>query len=232
MEKIYKLPDRCHECNELCISKIEFMQDLPVSKQRQILTNSRLSRYREGDYVFEEGDEVKAIYLIKKGRIKLSTYDVDGRESIIGIFSAYDIIWEGLFLTKSTFPYSAICLTKCEVCKIYRNDFESSVSDPAIAMKTVGLLSKKLHDANVRNKLLSVASPKARLAGFILYRKEHTTDRELVMKLDTIAASIALRPETVSRKMKELEKDGLVKRVGQSGIEIVDFDGLKDAADE
>ena len=48
------------------------------------------------------------------------------------------------------------------------------------------------------------------------------------MRLEEISASLHLRPETVSRKIKELEKEELVRKTGQSSIKILSFQGLHD----
>ena len=87
-----------------------------------------------------------------------------------------------------------------------------------IALRVIGLLSRKLHNANERNLLLTVTDPGARIAGFLLYRSKRSASDTVTLRLGEIAASIHLRPETVSRRLKELERQGLIKRIGQSGI--------------
>ena len=46
------------------------------------------------------------------------------------------------------------------------------------------------------------------------------------MRLEEMAGSLALRPETISRKLKELEREGYVKKTGQSSIKVLDPDRL------
>jgi CRP/FNR family transcriptional regulator len=95
-------------------------------------------------------------------------------------------------------------------------------------MNTIILLSKKLHDANERNMLLSTKDPMARLAGFLLYRVDRSIDDDVVLKLDDIAASVSLRTETVSRKLREMEREGLIERLGHARIRVLDRDSLKE----
>ena len=47
------------------------------------------------------------------------------------------------------------------------------------------------------------------------------------MTLDEIAASVGLRPETVSRTISGFAKDGLVRRAGRGRLLILDHDGLQ-----
>ena len=127
----------------------------------------------------------------------------------------------------SRYPYNGLCATNVECCRIDRENLEKVLQDPMIALRVIGLLSRKLHNANERNLLLTVTDPGARIAGFLLYRSKRSASDTVTLRLGEIAASIHLRPETVSRRLKELERQGLIKRIGQSGIRLMDSDGLR-----
>ena len=53
-------------------------------------------------------------------------------------------------------------------------------------------------------------------------------DEDIILKLDDIAASVSLRTETVSRKLREMEKKGLIERLGHARIRVLDRDALRD----
>lgn len=210
---------------------ILFFSGLSKEQKQKVMQQSIFGERKRGEVIFQENDPVEGVYFIRKGKVKLSTSDNEGRERIIGIFVDSDMIWEGIFMGNSAYPYSAICVTEVEYCWIKREHMENIIKDPAIAMMTINLLSKKLHDANERNKVLSTTDPVAKLAGFLLYRNRYTSQDLITLHLDDIAASIHLRPETVSRKIKELEARGCVERVGKSGLKLVDLPGLQDVFD-
>ncbi len=225
-------PELCTGCCELCASEIAFLQGIPEEKQSLIMQKSIHKTYRKGSTLFHEGDPVDGIFVIRKGSVKLCLNDSEGREKIVGIFSDHDTIWEGIFLEGSRYPYSAVCLNAAHICKIPRADFEDALDDTQVALRVVGMLSNKLHDANERNILLSTVDPAQRIAGFLLYRRQRSAEKWITLKLDDIASSVALRPETVSRKLKELEKAGYIRKHGQSSFEIVDFRGLEEFSKE
>lgn len=217
---------RCKSCCERCIEKIDFLAGIPRNKQEMLMKLAVYEAHAKGDAIFMEEEPVDSIFIIHKGRVKLSAFDSEGREQIVGIFAEHDTIWEGVLMEGSRYPYAGICLTDVECCRIYRRDFEQAIREPEIALRVIGLLSKKLHDANQRNILLSTNSPKSRLAGFLLYRSRHSASDMVTLRLDDIAASISLRPETVSRKLRELDKEGLIQKTGQSTIRIMDVEAL------
>lgn len=218
----------CEECGGFCTTNVPLIEGLPVHEQISLMEHSTHENLRKNSYLFREGEQVDSICIIRKGRVKLCRYDSLGREQIVTILAEHDIIWEGMFLDGSVYPYSAVCLTNASICTIHRDDFIKIVNDPQAAMNTIILLSKKLHDANERNMLLSTKDPMARLAGFLMYRVDRSIDDDIVLKLDDIAASVSLRTETVSRKLREMEKDGLIERLGHARIRVLDRDALRE----
>lgn len=212
----------------MCINSLTVISGLDEARRRQIMDSAIRKKYRKGSYLFREGDPCDGIYLLHTGKIKLCTYDSDGREEIVGIFWAGEIIWEGIFIDGSEYSYDAVCLDTTDCCKIPRQEIESMMEDPHVSLSVIMLLSQKLRAANERVLLLATEDPKARIAGFLLRQSKYARSDTIVMRLEEISASIHLRPETVSRKIKELERDGIITKTGQSSIRILDFQALRD----
>ena len=216
----------CEQCSSRCIDKLAFFSGLPEESKIRLMQKSSNKFLQKGETIFTEGSKVDSIVIIRKGQIKLSSYDSEGRERIIGIFSDNDTVWEGIFLENSRYPYSAVCITDVHLCRIFRRDIEEAVSDPSVALSVINMLSNKLHDANERNMILSMNDPMAKIAGFLIYRDQRSADSVIQLRLDDIAGSVGLRAETVSRYIQKLVKGGYIRKVGQSGIEITDFEAL------
>ncbi|WP_329887694.1 Crp/Fnr family transcriptional regulator [Pseudoramibacter faecis] len=221
------VPEECDFCDELCAVDIPLLQGIPDDQKRELLAGADRVQVPRASLLFQEGDPADMIWIIRCGQVKLCRYEADGREQIIGIFDRYEAIWEGLFLDNSTYPYSAECLTPVEACGIHLKALQAVLASPEVAMDVIVMLSRKLHDANIRNVLLTTRKPESRVAGFLLYRKERSTEAWISLKLEDIAASLNLRPETVSRKLRELEKLGLIERIGRGRLHILDYGGLK-----
>ncbi len=188
--------------------------------------------FEKDEFIFREGEPVDSVMIIKSGQVKLNTYDAEGREKIIGIFSDSDTIWEGMFVKGSRYPYSGVCLAPTTVCRIRRSDVEEAVSNPHVALKVISMLSLKLHDANERNMILSVNEPTARIAAFLIYRDKRSSAPVIKLRLDDIAGSVGLRPETVSRYLRKMAREGWIEKVGQSGIRLLNFEALNRIATE
>ena len=221
------LPPACLACSRDCLHRLDLMAGLPEEQQRQLMRRAVHRRYAKGETLFETGDRITGIYLLHTGRVKLTNFDAEGCEQIVGIFRGGETLWEDLFLPDARYPYTGICLEETEVCRLNRDAFAEALRDARIALQVVGLLSRKLHDANERNRILATQDPLQRLSGFLLTQSRHMQGDTVTLRLEDIAGSICARPETVSRKIRELETRGLVRRTGQSGIRILDSEGLK-----
>ncbi len=206
-----------------------FLEELDNDVRKKILSKMIFTSYEKGEIIFKEGEIANFLYIIRKGNIKLATYDPDGREQIVSIFSAGDTLWISVFLRGKKaiiYPYSGVCLDDVIVGKMFREDFESLIQDTHSAIEIIALLSKKLHDANERNLILSVSDPKAKIARLFLYRLNHINGDVIKLKLEDIAAHVSLRPETVSRKLGELMSERVIERVGQSSFKIINYSRL------
>lgn len=202
------------------------LESLPPASREKLLENVAFTTIPRGKYIFREGQAADYICIIRKGKVKLSHIDTEGRENIVMIVSENDTIWESMFLYDSTFPYSAVTMTDTLICRIYRENFLHVLDNPAAALQLVAMLSQKLHDANARNQILAIQDPAARVAGFLLYHLERGEGEELTLRLEDIASSIGLRYETVSRKLGILQDKGWVERTGKGRLRVKDPVGL------
>lgn len=231
MEKAEKkIPCGCANCKNSiwCMTTIPLFSALPEEVQKSLTEHSIQSVRAKGSSLFRVGEKVDSVLIIRKGRIKLCKYDADGNEYILDIIHDGDALWENLFLEDAVFPYSAVCLSRVELCEIRKSEFIQLIADrPNIAMNLISLLSLRLKDSTEKTLLLSIRDPKMRLAGFLLDRDIRCVGPEIKLKLEDIAASIGLRPETVSRNLSQFEKAHLIQRLGQGKIMVTDRAGLK-----
>ena len=219
----------CINCGK-CSGEMTIFAGVPEEKRKLVTDQGRHLHKRKGSYLFRAGEPVGDIWILRSGKVKLCVGSPDGREMIIGIFAGGEAIWEGLFLNGSLYPYSAVCLTTVDVCAIPVHDFQTMLQDTSVAWSIITVLSRKLHDANERNMILSAKEPEVRVAKLLLYEVEHVSSPEIDLRLEDIAASLNLRPETVSRKLREMEKAGILKRTGKGKLHILDQEAIRQLA--
>lgn len=222
----------CERCRtrdgHLCTADLPLFRELPEEVQESLCRYAVHRRHDKGSLLFLEGDPVNSIRIIEAGRVKLCRIDSDGQEYIMDVLSDGNSIWESLFVEDAVFTYSAVCLTDVSVCEISKDVFFGELDrHPGIERYLIALLSKRLEAAKEKALLLSIRSPRVRVAGFLLDRIRRFPEPEIHLKLDEIAASISLRQETVSRVLRQFEKEEILQRLGQGRIRILSRDGLR-----
>lgn len=226
-----KTPHCINGCR-LCTNEIDLFSSLPKEKQMAISSLAEHYLYRKDENIFRQGEQAKSLYIIHMGRVKLHSFDTEGKETIFEILGPQDTLADEFFLEETTYPYSASCMEDTLVCLIRRDDFIRFLhNEPEAMLKMVGSMSRKLRLANERAALLFENNALVRLASFLYYQTVRNQLLDINLTVDEIAGSINLRRETVSRKISQLQKKGYIRRVGQSGIHVEDMEELKSFID-
>lgn len=208
-------------CNKLCTSTIPLLSSLDLDLQEKLIKNAVHKDFSKADILVKEEEEVEAILLIRQGKVKLNRYDDQGKEYIISILSDGESLGEEIFLEKTSYPYNVEALTDGKLCMIRKKDFyEILTMDRKASLNLIRNLNQKLLRANGQLELLNENDGLKRIVLFILARTKNQDYKKLDLTIEDMAASTNLRSETISRKLRELEKSGAIERLGQKNIEV------------
>lgn len=224
---------QCDDCgfkaaNGTCVSRIRLFAGLPNDAKHDLLTRSTRSTHRRGDILVHESDPIDSVLIVRSGRIKTFRIDPDGVEYVLDVLHDGQAIWHGMFLEDNVYHYSVGCLTRVELCSIHRTDFEAMLAEhPDAAMGLIRMVCTELDDAEEKAMMLGIRDPRRRVAQYLLLRDERCMGTEIHLGLEDIAASVGLRPETVSRAISSLSREGLVERLGRGRLRLLDRDRMR-----
>lgn len=221
-----------HDCafsraGSSCMDNIRLFAELPPSAKRELFARARHTAHASGDIIVHEGDPIESIIVVRTGRIKTYRSTSDGEQHVLDVLHDGQALWHGLFLDNRTYGYSVSCLTPVRLCLIHRADVERMLANhPDVAMGLIRMVCTELDRAEERIMMLSIRDPRRRLAEYLLVRDRSCTGPEIHLKLDDIASSVGLRPETVSRNIARFDREGLVRRMGRGRLLVLDREGL------
>ena len=221
-----------HDCafsrsGSSCMDNIRLFAGLPPSAKRELLARARHTAHASGDIIVHEGNPIESIIVVRTGRIKTYRSTSDGEQHVLDVLHDGQALWHGLFLDNRTYGYSVSCLTPVRLCLIHRADVEQMLANhPDVAMGLIRMVCTELDRAEERIMMLSIRDPRRRLAEYLLVRDRSCTGPEIHLKLDDIANSVGLRPETVSRNIARFDREGLVRRMGRGRLLVLDREGL------
>jgi CRP-like cAMP-binding protein len=180
-------------------------------------------RYPKDTVVFFENEEGDFFFMIVEGRIKVTILGDDGREIILSMLGPGDFFGEMALLDNEPRSATAIAVEESELLSLHRTDFQGTIGDnPAISAALIKVLSTRLRRANHQISTLALLDVYGRVARVILdmAREEgrRLKDGRIAFRRAThqeIANRIGTTRETVTRMLKDLERQGLVKIEGR-----------------
>jgi CRP-like cAMP-binding protein len=202
------------------------LSDLQLDR---VYRHSRVVELEEGQLLFNQGENVTNFYLVLNGKMKLFRVSPDGQEKIIEIISQGGSFAEALmFMDRPYYPVSSAALMDTVVLGIDASDFKAMLSDSVdTCLLLLGEMSFRLRKLVHEIDTLTLHSGTCRVANYLL---THAPDGRQSFDLDiaksVIAARLSVKPETLSRIIRNLRVQGIVTIDGNN-VTIHDSKALK-----
>jgi CRP-like cAMP-binding protein len=170
-----------------------------------------------GQVLFREGTEGEAVYELKKGRIELSRCLGDGECAIIGHMGPGQMFGEVILFERRNYPVTATALEECVVTFFRRDRFLALLDVPVFRSAFVGMLMSKQRYLTERIRMLSSSNVEHRLRMFLDQHYPGQSRVSMNVSKKNVAAAMGVTPETLSRLITRLRKEG---RLVWTGMQI------------
>lgn len=230
----------CQKClNKLCTHKIPLFSALNRDDLEHIAGRITHSAYESGETIIAMGEKSKHVTIISEGRVKACRYTADGKEQILYIFTEGDFFGEQDLFNDNNAPYQVEALTHVRLCRLAQNDFQELLTEyPAIGLQILKEFSNRLQrlekivqgsggrniDARVSMTLLELAAKYGQKdpSGILL---------SLPFSREGLANYMGIARETASRKLSQLENEGIIESLGHKTIWIRNVQALEQSAE-
>lgn len=227
----------CNSCRgELCASKVPIFENLNNEELFEIVKTINHKEYIKGDVIFTEGNIANTLYFVNEGKIKLYKYTKDGKEQILHVLSEGDFFGELDLIKPSKYGFNAKAIVDSKICTLTKEEMKDiMMRNPEIGIKLLETVGERL--AKVENLVQNLAtndvdSRMAYLITDLMEKYGEPTGNNISIKLplsrEEMANYIGVTRETISRKLKKLEDENLIKIIGTKNIVILDEEGLRD----
>ncbi|MCU0241584.1 MAG: Crp/Fnr family transcriptional regulator [Vicinamibacteria bacterium] len=186
--------------------------------------------------VFFENDQGDSFFAIVSGRIKVTILGDDGKEVILSVLGPGDFFGEMALLDDEPRSATAIAAVDTELLCLKRVEFHGAVQrNPTIVMGLMHVLTARLRKANHQISTLALLDVYGRVARVLLdiAREEgkRLKDGRIAFHRAThqeLANRIGTTRETVTRMLKDLERQGLIQVDGRETFLQPDFEKVFD----
>lgn len=220
----------CRDClRELCMHKVPLFASLPYEELKDTAEQMTCCDYEKGQLLLAQGEVPQGFTVILSGSAKVYTVTTDGQEKVLSVLSENDYFGELFLFGNSTASYSVRALCKVRACCFAREHFQRMLLHfPAMAVRLVEELGGRV--ARLEEMLQNAAGGRAeaRIAALLLeYAQKYSVitagGPEIVLPLsrEGMANYVGVARETMSRKLKQMEKDGLIASSGNKRLRLL-----------
>lgn len=184
----------------------------------QVLSQvARTHQLQPGQCLFRQGDPVTGFYVLTLGRLRILRHTLDGDRILLEILGVGETVAESALFSEN-YACSAIAETLSQVSVFGKPEVLALLpSHPELAECLMGMMAQKTLSLKRRLELRAIRAAHRRVLYYLQYLSQAEDHREAVpvvldRPLKDVAADLSLTPETLSRALARLEKEGLISR--------------------
>lgn len=209
------------------LKSVPLFSGLSATQLESIHRVSQTREFAKETLLFREGDQGDSLYLVLSGRVKAILMAEDGREVILAFLGPGELVGEmALFDPEERRTATVVTAEQSSLLILSGRQFmEVIMQNPSIALSILRTLTRRLKDTSSRIANLIFLDTYSRVGTYLLRIAEQEgrklADGSFVVNRPPhheIAHFIGSSRETVSRALKELEHEGLIKVVGKKVI--------------
>ena len=187
--------------------------------------------YGPDEIIFLEGEPCAGLFIVHAGRVKIFRASTEGREQILLICGPQQSFNDVAVFDGGSNPASAQAIETTEVCLIERPAMLSLLHQhPRLAQSVIAVLAARARMLVGMVQDLSLRSVTGRLAKLLL-EQAHQGGQAALLTRQQMAGRLGTIREMVSRALRELEDQGLIRREGRE-IVIADQAALERRAEQ
>jgi CRP/FNR family transcriptional regulator, cyclic AMP receptor protein len=177
------------------------------------------STRESGATLCAQGERPRTVYFIKEGFVALSAVSPKGSELVLTLRGPTSLLCTEA-LSGEPSPYEVRALSRVKLCGISGDAMSQWIGpdrSPARVVLDLLLAESKMQRDEVNFRQGDCLS---RVARFALAHAKFLADRPNAVRKQVVARLLGMRPETLSRCLTKLEKDGVLD--ASRGVKVVD----------
>lgn len=196
-----------------------------------IHANRKTYQYAKGETIFQEDEEVKGMFFITSGLVKVHKHWGEEKELILRIASDGDILGHRGLGADTIYPASATALTVTDICFVDLGFFTATLKvNTGFLYQLMMFFAAELKESEKRMRNLAHMSAKGRIANALisLQNKFGTNSSgaiNVILSRQDLASYTGTTYETFFRLLNELSEEGAISTSNKE-IKITDAEKL------
>jgi CRP-like cAMP-binding protein len=217
---------------------VPIFSDLDPQTIEEISQLGSKKKFAKDSVILFEHETGSALFIIAKGKVKISRVSSDGKEVILTILNKSDFFGEMSILDGFARSANVTAMEDSEIFIIQRNEFINLLeTHPQITLALLMELTKRLRAADMKIKSLSIKDAEGKVGSVIIQLaddigkiKQGVVEIEKLPYQHDLANMAGTSRETISRTLHSFADKGLIELNGSS-IRILDYYKFKQLFD-
>jgi CRP-like cAMP-binding protein len=213
--------------------RIPLFQHLEAGAIRELATRSTLRRFEADEVLWHAGMEPRGFFVIVEGVVRV-VRTVHGRQHVVHVEGVGGTLGDMALFEGKPYPATAIASCRTVCVAVTRDGLLAAVrQDPELAFSLLARLAARVRHVIGRLDGLAARSVQARLAGYLLERRERSGQEVFTLggSHSTVAEELGTVREVLGRNLRGLRDRGLISMDAKGAIRVVDEDGLRAATE-
>lgn len=191
----------------------------------RLLETARVRTVRPGEYIYRQGEPVP-LTLILDGYGAARRTTSGGKQLVSGIAPAGVLFgWSGLASVPSSIEFTA--LTDGEVAQWTGSEVRSlAAADPGLAMAAIDSMAWSLHQTMERIEGFLHQDARLRVLRILAHHRDLFFGESAVLSRGYLPGLVGTSREMTGHVLRQLEREGTLRRVGRTGLELLRPDQL------
>lgn len=216
-----------------CLNAVELFADLTAEDMDALDRVSPPRLFHSGEILFSQSQPIKALFILKAGRIRIFRVAEDGKTLTIAILEPGAVFGEMVLIGMQMYDNYAEALEESTVCQLSAADVENHfLSNPKLAVKISRLLGEQVARLEERLTDMALRPLSARTAATLLKladaapRSRFTHSVAVKLTHEQLAGLLGATREATSKTMSDFAAKKLLRQ-GRGRIIIEDAEGLR-----
>lgn len=212
-----------HPCGKCAFYAQSIWQPVAGDCVSVLVSGFARKELQEGQSLYQQGSESKGAFCVSKGLVALRTHHADGSSTLLRLAYPGEIIGIRAFLGNRPHRTEAIALLPSRVCIVARRGANRLMrANPEVLARLASRCIDEIDRTHSQIIATATTSNKQRLKDLMLFLMEKHGDpvnsgrrMRLPLSRSDLADLLGVQPETLSRLIGRLEKDGFLCITGR-----------------
>jgi CRP/FNR family cyclic AMP-dependent transcriptional regulator len=211
---------------------IPLLASLDEPTLRDTARRARLCEFRPGQHILLEGEEPPGLFMVRRGRVRLSRTAPDGREQVLAMVGPGDHFSPVPLFDGGPNPATARAMSPVTCLLLPREDLVALIRrHPDLALATLSAMAGQLRELVTLVEDLAFRSVRARLARLLLAEAAEAGEGAAELTHQELAERAGTVREIAGRALRRLAEEGLV-RLERGRVIVLDQPGLARVVEE